>query len=239
MKHGALLLVSLAALSCAKRLNPAFNPQLIDQTFFCPKAFVPGRPGGFLKAEGAQACCVAGTGIALLEIIYAIHKCKRYSTRTPNLDWSAPDFRAIDKTLAHDSCDGHAMRSLNEWLGECCRSKNAASKLDFTEDDADCLDAVHESQKSIATKAVPAFSKCVAATRAGGGAAECKAAGLAAIGAMRVLMGDARKLYDRGSAQDYTRLSRRWVGLCEGLNKAQCFGRLRIVIRDYHLNYAW
>ena len=111
MKHGALLLVlSMAALSCkAKRLNPAFNPQLIDQTFFCPKAFVPGRPGGFTKPEGAQACCVAGTGIALLEIIYAIHKCKRYSARAPKLDWSTQDYRAIDHALAHDSCDGHAM----------------------------------------------------------------------------------------------------------------------------------
>jgi hypothetical protein len=61
------------------KANPLSNPKLIDQNFYCPKEFVPGRPGGFLHTASKRGCCVLDKSLGYMELIYRLNTCLVYS----------------------------------------------------------------------------------------------------------------------------------------------------------------
>ena len=65
----------------------------------------PSRPGGFAKQSGRQACCVADKAIGMMELLYAIHKCKKYQ-QDP-----------------HKPCYYHALVDVLDGITDCCAKK--------------------------------------------------------------------------------------------------------------------
>eukprot|EP00937_MAST-01D_sp_MAST-1D-sp2_P006911 g6911.t1 len=216
----ALLLLLGVASSAPHRMNPADDPKRIDpRYYFCPKVFVPGRPGGFDRAEGAQACCVAGTGIGILELLFALHKCKHGFVQNENAQ-----------------CWSGALGRIEENLLQCCRSHNPQTKLDYSEDDADCMARVRKAKTSIVQQFGHAYTACI---RASGAERKklCTDAEQGAVTAIRATLGAARHLYDQ-SEKDQTMMSEGWVNICDGIDFDRCMGKLKFVIRKYGLNYA-
>ena len=213
----ASLLVVLFSSALAADLTASENAAKIDPRFFCPKPFVPGRPGGFVSAGGRQGCCLAGSAAGLMEIIYAMHHCKAFHGNT---DTQECQKGALDKLLAATK--------------KCCR--------DGDDDSAKCKAAVADSNSALHTDLADKNDACIAAKNSGDHAAaksKCKAAVDGAINAFKELLKDARTLYNAGDASDYTRLSRGFVNLCEHLDEPRCLSKVRYVIKHYHMNFAW
>merc|ERR1712072_1303166 len=50
----------------------------LDKNFYCPKEFIPGRPGGFLKPTSKQACCILDKSLETMEVLYLMRSCQTY-----------------------------------------------------------------------------------------------------------------------------------------------------------------
>jgi hypothetical protein len=61
----------------------------LDHDFYCPREFVPGRPGGFHKVQSRQACCILDKSLAVMEVIYLMRKCTRFVHGGPSSTTSA------------------------------------------------------------------------------------------------------------------------------------------------------
>ena len=226
-------------------VNPATNPKLISPDFFCPKMFVPGRPGGFLTPQGAQGCCFLGKAADLIEIIFGMHACMHYQDDASKACFGG----ALDEVIKEDT--------------ECCRSKNAKTKLDYTEDDLQCEDAAKKSTAALRAL-VPAYAACQKAVRQAskqqkakkdpkkGGLhtlRECHIGIKKATAAIASVLDDARALYEAGGQKDFTDVSKRFATLCDYTKKKakkkmkhpfeKCFYHLRKFMVKEKLTYAY
>jgi len=115
----------------------------LDHDFYCPREFVPGRPGGFHKVQSRQACCILDKSLAVMEVIYLMRKCTRFVHGGPSSTrWGACFTGAVDSIYWH--------------LRACC-----VDTL-FVEDHTErhCMKAIHAPLMDIKQQLKPHFHLC-------------------------------------------------------------------------------
>ena len=212
---------------------PAHASSLAFQ-FYCPKVFVPARPGGFRSDFGKQGCCIAGKAMALLDLVYALHRCKRFQA----VDGNKPCFRG-------------ALDRLREDLKDCCVTKNALGADDFAEEDEECAASVGVVLAQLARVLGDAYDHCVSLCERGNCRAhhspQCHAAVRAAIPAFEHVTATAYEFFSKEPTPDLTADSRNLVLLCahldpeDAVDTDRCLKRIKDVLKHSHgqIKYKW
>jgi hypothetical protein len=96
----------------------------IARNYFCPKAWVPGRAGGFMHHDSKQGCCLLDAASSVAESMYLMHQCgfsyglgmaaKQWATREKA--WLARVCTLVDP-----------MPTLNDITRRCCAEKKSAT----------------------------------------------------------------------------------------------------------------
>ena len=73
----------LGALLCTVAHGAAFDWSKVDESYHCPKQFVPGRPGGFMSHAAKEGCCLLDASLNVAETIYMMHECGIGRTEEP------------------------------------------------------------------------------------------------------------------------------------------------------------
>ena len=187
----------------------------LDKKNLCPKVFVPGRAGGFVKDEGRQGCCLAGSAASLMQVIYAMHHCKSFQ-----------------KVSKKQECYYDGLDELIGLTKMCCR--------DGDEQDDACKAKVAESDKALNEDLRAQSIACMDAKNSGADHKDaCHSAVDGAMKAFPIMLRDAGSLYAAGDEADYTHMSRGFIRLCDQLDEGRCLSKVRYIIKHYHLNFAW
>ena len=112
----------------------------LDHDFYCPREFIPGRPGGFRAIASRQACCILDKSLAVMETIYLMRTCTRFQ----------------DKIKKWGSCFTGAVRSIQWHLRACC--VDPLFFQDHTE--RRCMRAIHDPLRDIIQQFAPHFKLC-------------------------------------------------------------------------------
>ena len=213
------------------KLTPASQlvQGLISDAYFCPKEFVPARPGGFSSWQAKQGCCVAGKGVAFMDITFALHKCTRFQLHHAG----AP-------------CYAGALRDLEADLSACCVVKEAGeSESGEDEKDDGCTQTIAAARKAIVAELQPLYMACVAKCAMGGCVAghskACKTAMQGSVSAFQRILAAALKLYALGDGQqrDFTKHSFGFMHLCRHVGPTRYLNKMKHVLSKFHLKYEW
>ena len=229
---------------------------------------MPARPGGFRTDFGKQGCCVAGKAMALLDLILALHKCRRYQA-----------------AAADEECYAGALPDLLADARGCCATKNyvnndpaadpaaaaAAAAADddgsgggggdYAEEDEECAAILAGLLSELTAAAAPRspYARCIAQCSTpprppphdhrcrAHRAPPCKAAVRVLVVAFEGIATAARTLFARERPPDMTVDARNLVTLCADLaanddvDTDRCLGRIKGVLKHSHgqIKYLW
>jgi hypothetical protein len=112
----------------------------LDKAFYCPKEFIPARPGGFRDESSKQGCCILDKSIALMEVIYLMRTCTLFENLSSR--WGL--------------CDANAIRTLHTGLRACC--VDSLFKLEKIEQS--CMQTIAEPLHELDKAVKPLFKEC-------------------------------------------------------------------------------
>ena len=112
---------------------------LLGVRFYCTKAFIPARAGGFRTHAHKQACCVLDKALDTAWVLHSVLYCSSFQ----DASWKAKCF------------DGQAQELVND-LVACCELRGRPQVAG----DDDCRRSTVQALAFLANTVVPAFKRC-------------------------------------------------------------------------------